>query len=379
MSVSEKQFDVAVIGGGPAGAVTALQAARSGLLVTLVDRGDTQVDRVGETIAPSSRAVLERLGLMAGFLAEGHLPCYANRSVWGRDGLDERHFISEPYGHGWHLDRKRFDRFLLAAAGDAGVLLQPRTSIKAFEPWAEGWRLRLMGQDGRRTALRARWVVDATGRAGWFARRLGVVRRVDDRLVGLAGFLGPSAQPFEDTTTLVEAVPDGWWYSALLPDGRLAAVYFTDADLVERNGATHPASWRKQLSDARQTTARIERHQGALPSTVRVVSAASACLETMAGSNWLAVGDAAVSYDPLSSCGIVTAMAGGMEAAAAIERQMSGDDGATERYSAHMRRSYERYRSMIAAYYRDETRWANHPFWKRRSADPVVTAAYTAA
>jgi len=375
VSVSAAQFDVAVIGGGPAGAVTGLQAARSGLRVAVVDRREPDGDRIGETIAPSARAVLERLGLMAGFLAEGHLPSYANRSVWGRDGLDEHHFISELYGHGWHLDRKRFDRFLLAAAGDAGALLQLRTSVKTFEPRAAGWRLRLAGENGRETEMSARWVVDATGRPAWFARRLGVARQVDDKLVGLAGFLGPSAQPFEDTTTLVEALADGWWYSALLPDGRLVAVYFTDADLVEGNGGTRLTFWRKRLSDARRTTARIERHQGALPSTVRVVSAGSACLETIAGSNWLAVGDAAVSYDPLSSCGIVTAMAGGMEGAAAIRQRLSGDHGAAGRYAAHMRRSYGRYRSLLAAYYREETRWADRPFWKRRSMDRAVTAA----
>jgi 2-polyprenyl-6-methoxyphenol hydroxylase-like FAD-dependent oxidoreductase len=197
---------------------------------------------------------------------------------------------------------------------------------------------------------------------------------VDDKLIGLVGFLGPAAQPFEDTTTLVEAAPDGWSYSALLPDRRLVAVYFTDADLVEGNGGASSAFWRKQLSGARETTARIEHHEGALPSKIRVVSAGSSCLETMAGSTWLAVGDAALSYDPLSACGIVTAMAGGMEGAAAIQQQMQGDDGATERYAAHMQQCYERYRSMLAAYYREETRWADRPFWKRRSTDRAVTA-----
>ena len=372
---SEQQFDVVVIGGGPAGAVTALQAARSGLRVTVVDAGESRRDMIGETVAPSARAVLERLGLMEGFLAQDHLPCYANRSVWGSSRLEEQHFIAEPFGHGWHLDRKRFDGFLLCAARNAGATLQSRASVAAFEPQAAGWLLRVATGGSPDAVISTRWVVDATGRASWFARRLRIVRRVDDRLVGLVGFLGASARRFEDTTTLVEAVRDGWWYSALLPDSRLVAVYFTDADLMEANGAKRSDFWSQQISPARETSARIDRHGGALPAHVRVVSAGSACLETVAAANWLAVGDAAMSYDPLTSSGIVAAMGGGLEGAVAILRAIGGDRAATARYEMRMHEAYARYRKMLAAYYRDEQRWADRPFWKRRSADRVMAAA----
>jgi flavin-dependent dehydrogenase len=372
---SDQQFDVVVIGGGPAGAVTALQTARSGLSVTVVDSGESQRDKVGETIAPSARALFESLGLMEGFLAQHHLPCYANRSAWGSRRLEEQHFIAEPFGHGWHLDRKRFDGYLLGAARNAGATVQSQASVTAFEPQAAGWLLRVTAETSRDTAIATRWVIDATGRSSWFARRLGVARRVDDRLVGLVGFLGASPRRFEDTTTLVEAVSDGWWYSALLPDSRLVAVYFTDADFVEGSGANRPDFWRQRMSEARGTSARIGRHGGVLPANVRVANAGSACLETVAGANWLAVGDAAMSYDPLTSSGIVAAMGGGSEGAASIQQAIGGDDGALGRYERRIHEAYERYRRMLSAYYHEEKRWADRPFWKRRSADRVIAAA----
>jgi len=371
---SQAKFDLAVIGGGPAGAATALQAARSGLRVTVVHAAEPQGDRIGETIAPSARPVLEQLGLMSAFSADRHQPCYANRSVWGSDALEEHHFMRSPYGHGWRLDRKRFDRFLLRSAGEAGAFVHSPAQVTHFESAEEGWILHLAGPRDEETAIRSRWVADATGRASWFARRLGVRRKTDDNLVGSAGFLGPASGGFEDATTLVEAACDGWWYSALLPDRRMVVVYFTDGDLIADNSRLADF-WRRLLRQTRYTRVRVEQHGGTLPAVVSTAVASSSCLEQVTGPNWLAVGDAALSYDPLSSSGIVTAMAAGIEVADAIRNAIAGDGFAVERYAARMSNVYERYRNMLAAYYREERRWAGRPFWARRSGNPIVSAA----
>ena len=375
MPERKTQFDVAVIGGGPAGAVTAREIARYGLTVAVTDRPKPPGEKVGETIPPSSRLLLERMGLLESFLEEQHLPCYANRSVWGSDQVEERNFITDPHGHGWHLDRDRFDRFLLDAAASAGVRLYSRTSVTHFERQSNGWLQTLQPLNAAEISIHARWVVDASGRASWFARRLGVTRRLDDRLVAFAGFTGPSLNDFEDTTTLVEAARDGWWYSALLRDKRLVVVYFTDSDLIERGDPRSAHNWRLRMRDAYETDARVTRHGGAVPQKIRVLSAGSACLESIAGDNWLAVGDAAVSYDPLSSCGIATAMASGIEAADAIRGSLGGADGAIEHYAARLHSAYARYAALHSAYYRDAKRWVDRPFWKRRSAQLTASAA----
>ena len=76
-------------------------------------------------------------------------------------------------------------------------------------------------------------MADATGRPAHLARRLGARRLRYDRLVGAAALLRSPA-PASDTYTLVEAVPAGWWYSALLADGRMAVAFMTDGDLLDR-------------------------------------------------------------------------------------------------------------------------------------------------
>src|SRR5580765_595886 len=225
--------DVAIIGGGPAGAATALALKRLGRTVVVIERVDSIRTRIGETLPPSIRLLLESLDLWPQFVKDRHMPSAGNRSAWGSDELVDRDFIFSPYGSGWHLDRQKFDAMLQQAAVSAGVSLMGGTNLTCYERLpAAGWRLQLKGSAGC-SSVTARFVVDASGRATIFAQRNGIKRHLLDHMVGVVGYFeaGPEG-PTQEQFTLVEAVESGWWYSALLPDGKLVVVYMTDADLA---------------------------------------------------------------------------------------------------------------------------------------------------
>ena len=101
--------DVAVLGGGPAGAACAIALARAGVgRVVLCESEEVRPFRLGETIPPDSRSLLDRLGVLDAFLADDHMACHGSCSSWGSDGLGYNDFMLRPYGHGWHIDRPRF-------------------------------------------------------------------------------------------------------------------------------------------------------------------------------------------------------------------------------------------------------------------------------
>jgi len=187
--------------------------------------------RIGETLPPVARSTLAALGVWERFVADGHAPSYGTCSVWGSGTLQANDFIFNPHGHGWHVDRVRFDRMLAGAARESGVLIQEDARLISHRPIAQGWELEIAHAD-RSERVQAKFLVDASGRSACVARANGARRIAHDRLVGIARLHDLRSDAVaEDSFTLVEAVPGGWWYSAFLPGRQLIAVFLTDADL----------------------------------------------------------------------------------------------------------------------------------------------------
>jgi flavin-dependent dehydrogenase len=349
--------DAVVVGGGPAGISSALVLARSGLDVVVLERTHYETRRIGETLIPVIRTSLARLGL-ADPSAEVSEPSYGVRSVWGEHEPVERSFMFDPYGYGWHVDRRALDASLATAAEERGVrVLRGHRPVGAHHTRGRGWELRLQG-DERTAVASARLVVDATGRAAAFARRVGARRIAVDRAVAVFGFFRIT-NPLEPVA-LVESVPDGWWYSAPCPHGRLVAAFVTDVDLLG-SGAR---GWAGALQSASHTS---ERLSAAVPEgSMRTVSATCSKLDCGWGDHWIAVGDAAMAGDPLSGDGVHRALAQsarameaflatGRSSSAAADYRREVDDG----FDVHCRRR--------AAFYARETRWPDAPFWRRRA------------
>ena len=361
--------DVVIVGGGPAGAAIAIALVRglhASLSVTVLERSGYEHPRIGETLPPEARVPLASLGLWNRFLEQRHAPASGTLSVWGQDQIAENHFICNPHGNGWHLDRQRFDAMLASAAEEAGATLHRGARMTACKAGASGdWTIEYVCGE-RPGQLRARFLVDATGRACTVARRQGAIRRRCDRLTGVVGFF-EAFEPDSDYRTLVEATAEGWWYSARLPGARMAVAFMTDADLLPPHQPQLRAYWLGQLQATVQTRARAAGLSLEHPmQPLRWVAAGSEILQCSSGARWLATGDAALSFDPLSAQGIYQALRSGVLAAETIEAALRGENGAAAEWSIRNRHSFEGYLRTRQAYYRLERRWPDSAFWHRR-------------
>ncbi|RKG87858.1 NAD(P)/FAD-dependent oxidoreductase [Corallococcus terminator] len=361
--------DVVIVGAGPAGATAALNLAPF-QRVLLVDRRPEPTDRIGESLAPAARRLLSDMGLWTDFLADGHSPCHVSRSRWGTQTPTEQDALANLDGPGWHLDRRRFEERLRRTAVARGAALLTPASPVGLERAGDGWCLRLE-HGGRVLDVATRWIIDAGGRTSGLLKPFGANRQARDRLI--CGWLHGART--EGSTggamTYTESAPDGWWYTAPLPGGRRVLAWHTDADLPAAEAlrtasgllghAARSPTLGEQLSDTR------------FDATVApgVITAHGSVLASPVGEGWLAVGDAALSFDPLSSQGLFNALFTGLAAAEATDRALRGDPTATRDYAGTLRDIDAAYRRNLAAWYALECRWPEQEFWRRRAYRPA--------
>jgi flavin-dependent dehydrogenase len=354
-------YAVAVIGGGPAGCITALLLARSGISALLLEASQYGAPRLGETLSPHASRYLGQLGMARHADSHIHQPANGIVSLWGSRAPRVTDYWLGMGGAGWHVDRAAFDRMLAGTARKAGATVCSGSRLVSVPRLNRKRWVFEFTRNGQRFACSCRFLVDATGRTGtpWLAHLS--PRIVHDRLIAVV-WTGKSRS--NSPYLSVESVSDGWFSSANLPQDQTTIAYMTDSDLYRRGCQTTPDLWRSRLD---QTVYARERFGiGADVSRLRIVSAATVIRATPVGEHWCAVGDAAFSHDPLSGLGVHHALQSGAHAAFVIQSFLTGDERLNS-YKSWIARRVQDYFISRARYYASECRWPSSPFWERRT------------
>lgn len=303
------RFDVAVVGAGPAGATAARLLAGSGRSVVLIDPGRRMVDRL-EILSPSAADVVDGLQLDR-LLSEPAVArlCAGIRRRWTSRHLEQEDFARQHGRCGFVVDRAVFDRRLLALAVAAGAIGM-RGRLVDVGSGRQGFEL-LVDTGAAAEALSASLLIDASGRPAAAARRLGGRRVLSELLTARRDMLDRPDLPSQDAVWLNVGGHDGSWnYSVLGPDGR-------------REG------WSVHRGDQRR---QVRGH---------AVNASAAVLTQPAGNGWIAIGDAALAFDPIASQGLFTALSSAMICAGAIASEGSVTRSVASTYSACVMATFE--------------------------------------
>jgi 2-polyprenyl-6-methoxyphenol hydroxylase-like FAD-dependent oxidoreductase len=194
-----------------------------------------------------------------------------------------------------------------------------------------------------------------------------------------------------DQRIWIEAMPEGWWYSAPTPSGAWTVTFFTDADGLPRRDGRDAISrhWREQFQASLHTRQRIAQREFSAadletltsPASLRVIAADSYRAATCHGPGWLAAGDAVCAWDPLSGQGIEKALQSGLSVARAADAILHGGDvGAIcGDYADQVDALDQQYCRDRSAYYARVQRWPDAIFWRRRAlaAQDVRSVART--
>lgn len=347
--------DVAIIGAGPAGSALAGVLAGMGIDCLLVDRHTNRPRLpIGDTLSGNASPWLDQLGawsaLDTSIRSNGFVSAWSGSEAVVHTGLNN------PFGPGWHLDRIGFEARLLDLARTRGAQYLAPAPVRQVTGQGQG--LEIMGDRG--LLATARFVIDATGSSALVSRAMGARRRSEDELVFLIS-RSFAAEPLEGMLH-IESTPQGWWYASPLPNGR--AVFALSTDRAELVGQDPPTWMLEQL----KSTCHIGGLAKPLSSNPVVTGAGLAVgqVEPICGRNWVAVGDAARTVDPLQGQGILFALADAAQGSSAIVAALNGDRSALNEWEAGRKFETARDRKKRAAYYELGARQFGTAFWDRR-------------
>ncbi|HAS47459.1 MAG TPA: dehydrogenase [Microscillaceae bacterium] len=366
-----EKVDVLIIGGGPAGTSAALSLLNyTNLSVWIVEQSDLNRLRVGEHVSSSIFNLLDYLKIPKEDLEpESIMPTYGTTSYWGSPHPAHNHSIFTHEGATYQLDRAKFDLKLVEQVAQRGGEVFPRTKCLNFtQQENKEWHVTLQHAEKGVFEINAQYLVDATGRQIHVGRSLGLPLQKMDNLMGIGMFFQLTDQAQKSALQILEAAELGWWYAALLPDNKLVATFFTDADIIAAQKLTQPHKWQALLQNTQHIKHKLANaHLMAQKPWVR--NAATHILDVAKQERFLAVGDAICAFDPISSMGIGFAITSAFQAARCIQAQLLNNvPQALSAYNQDILSIFDQYLKIRQQYYQQEKRWPDSVFWQRRQA-----------
>lgn len=344
------KLDVAILGGGAAGLFLARQLRRAApeLRVGLFEKATERAYKVGEsTVEISSSYFIRRLGLTH-YLYRQHLPKNGLRYFFDTAERDaELPAMSEigtenlPFHPAFQIDRERLETDLLAMNAESGVLVRTGCKVQGIELGAGGAPHRFeTAEAGRRQPWEARWLLDASGRAGLLAKKLDL--RVPEASHHMGSVWGRFANVLDvddygpapwrarvrHTSRALSTMHfcyDGYWLWFIpLRNGLVSVGVTGDARMFDKTMRTE-AGFRAFLD--RHRAPRTLLADAKLVDLGSYAQIAYTTKRFFSGERWALVGEAAAAQDPLYSPGMDFIALANDFVTDLVKRDAAGEDG----------------------------------------------------
>src|SRR5947209_7686874 len=318
-------YDVAIIGGGPAGSTAGALLARAGRRVIVFEREKFPRFHIGESLLPFSMKAFTRLGLHEKFLRAGFMKKHGGEILGACSEPGTKFYFKDGYrsqtDHAYQVTRGDFDKLLLDHAAECGAEVHEDTSVDRVQFSKDDVELAIRSNpENFRGSIRARYVIDASGRASMLGRQFKIKKTYNhlQKLSIFAHYDGVwRAEGIDGTLTVLLRAIDRWFWLIPLTAERTSVGVVLDSetfrksklkteDFLEEALAGQPII-AKRMANARRV------------SQVYVEADFSYRSAQLHGDRWLLAGDAAGFIDPIFSSGVFLAVFSGELAADALD------------------------------------------------------------
>ncbi len=356
-------FDVIIIGGGPAGSSAATILAEHGHRVLVLERERFPRYHIGESLIPFTYQPMERLGLIPKMKASAFQKKYSVVFVQPDGKASQPFYFFNRYDRNtvaqtWQVLRSEFDQMALEHAREKGAEVKEETSVKSI--LRDGSRVigvRAQNKSGTTTDYFAPMTLDCTGKEAFTAVRNGW-RMNDPFLNKIAVWTyyrgSKREQGIDEGQTTVAFVPEkGWFWHIPMHDDRVSIGVVAEGKYLTRDGVRDLEKiFKREISENRWIAEHLSLGEQTGP--YYITSEFSFHSRHCGSEGLLLVGDAFAFLDPVFSSGLMLALKSGVMAGDAVHAALVAKDFAPERfadYATRLRHGIENMRKLVYAFY----------------------------